>query len=200
MIRVYDLAKVLGMIVKQVNPGAPVISNVEMGSGIEKVGSCHKFISAKLIMKNRAYACVIDDEAAQSGLESRGSGSKRAAIESRIITHARKAHIDLILIAQLKSMLDKRAQWVEDFSILCEAVFDSGNLTATPDYFHYTVYDRYLDPISEFDIDVEDCKRYIWPGMDTDDIPSFDDFKEEQETYWHLDQGDYAEVRALVGA
>ena len=192
------LGKVLGMVVKAQNPDLPVISNVEMGDGIQKVENVHKFIAAKLILKNKGYACIIDDEAAQSGLESRGSGSKRSAIESRVITHARKAHVDLILISQLKSMLDKRAQWVEDFSILCEAHFESGNLSATPDGFDYTVYDKYVEPINSFSIDVEDCKKYIWPGMDTDDIPSFEDFKAEQEAYWALTPADYGEVRMLV--
>ena len=143
------LAAVFGMIVKASVPDAATLANITAPSCV-KVDDMHKFIAIKLIKKDKRYAFCLDDETAQSGLESRGSGSKAAAVESRIITHARKAHIDLILVSQLKSMIDKRAQWVEGMSILCEAVFEYGNLTSTPNYFHYTVYNKELEVITEF--------------------------------------------------
>jgi energy-coupling factor transporter ATP-binding protein EcfA2 len=192
------LAKVLGMIAKAMMPDALVISNVEMGSGIQKIEDVHKFIAQKLTYHDKTYAFVIDDEAAQAGLESRGSGSKGAAVESRIITHARKAHVDLILISQLKSMIDKRAQWVEDVSILCEARFEDGNMTSSPDYFHYTVYDKSLEVLNEFELDFVDMKKWVWPGMETDDIPFFSAFKTQMESYYNIGPMDKREFDKIV--
>ncbi|MDE1824359.1 MAG: hypothetical protein KGH74_03600 [Candidatus Micrarchaeota archaeon] len=186
------LASVLGMIVKTQIPDAAAVSNVKAPACVN-VGDVHKFIAVKLIQKDKRYAFCLDDEAAQAGLESRGSFTKAAAIESRVITHARKAHIDLVLISQLKSMLDKRAQWVEDFSILCEAVFEQGNLTSMPNSFHYTVYDKYLEVLNEFDLDTMDMLRYVWPFMDTDDIPFFEAFKKQFEDYYSISEDDVAE-------
>lgn len=173
----------------------PRFSNTEIGPLAVKVEDIHKFIGMKLIKKDRAEIFCLDDEAAQAGLESRGSGSKGAAIESRIITHSRKAGAWLILVSQLKSMLDKRAQWVEGYSILCEAEFDDGNIGIVPDRFHYTVFDKALTQINEFWLDVEDCKKYIWPGMDTFDIPAFEDFKDQFIAYWGIGAEDEIEYQ-----
>jgi len=179
------LGAVLGMVVKAQFPTAATISNI-VAPSCTKVEDVHKFIAIKLIKKDKRYGYCLDDEAAQAGLESRGSGTKAAAVESRIITHARKAHVDLVLISQLKSMLDKRAQWVEDFSILCEAVFEEGNLSSIPNYFHYTIYDKTLEVISEFELDTVDMLRYVWPYMDTDDIPFFEAFKKQFISYYDI--------------
>ena len=48
------LAKVFGMIALA-NGAKKVVSNVEMGSGIEKVEDVHAFIAEKLINKNKDY-------------------------------------------------------------------------------------------------------------------------------------------------
>jgi hypothetical protein len=193
------LAKVMGMIVLQTMPDAKVITNVTMGSGMTKVDDVHKFLAQKLIYRDTTYAFVIDDEAAQAGLESRGSGSKASALESRIITHARKAHVDLVLISQLKSMLDKRAQWVEDLAILCEAVFDEDNLTSLPNRFHYTVYDKALNIINEFELDTVDLIENVWPGMDTDDIPFFKAFRDQMISYYSINAQDKLEFYYSLG-
>ena len=183
------LGAVLGMIVKYNVPGSAAVSNVAVPD-CQNVEDIHKFVAIKLIKRDKRYAFCLDDEAAQAGLESRGSYTKASAIESRIITHARKAHVDLVLISQLKSMLDKRAQWVEDFSILCEAVFEAGNMTSIPDYFHYTCYDKYLEAFNEFDLETEDMLRYVWSRMDTDDIPFFEAFKREFISYYDISPDD----------
>ena len=188
------LAAFFVLVVKFLIPDAPVFSNVTVGGAIT-IGDLHKFLAIKLINKDRRYAFMLDDEAAQSGLESRGSGTKAAAIESRIITHARKANVDLVLISQLKSMLDKRAQWVENVSILCEAVFEEGNLSPAPDYFHYTVYGSDLEVIQEFDLDTEDMAKYVWPQMDTYDIPDFERFKQTFISYYDIAPGDEADFQ-----
>lgn len=183
------LGKFFALVFKYIRPDMPRFSNTEVGTETAvRVDDLHMFIAQKLIHKDRSEMFCLDDEAAQAGLESRGSGSKAAAVESRIITHSRKAGAWLILISQLKSMLDKRAQWVESLSILCESVFLEDNNGIVPDYFHYTVYDNALDYMGEFDLDTDTCSKYIWPGMDTYDIPDFDSFKTQCEQYWDIDQ------------
>ena len=156
--------------IRQQYPNIPQVSNVAIETAI-KVDDTNKFLAMKLMKDNKDYALVITDEAAQAGFESRGSGSKVAALESRVITLARKAHVDLILISQLMSMIDKRAQWLSNYYILCESKFQEDNHGHTPDYFEYTTYDNQLNEIGGFELETLDAARYIWPHMDTDDVP-----------------------------
>lgn len=168
-------------------PDVPIISNVKILHA-QRVPDIHQFLAIKLMKQDKRYAFLIDDEAAQAGLESRGSGSKGQAIESRIVTLARKAHVDFILISQLKSMLDKRVQWLENNSILCEAGFERDNLSANPDYFHYTVYNSKLEEVNDFDIPAAYYREYIWPEMDTDDIPFKESLDRQFSAYYNIDE------------
>lgn len=193
------LGKWLLMVFEYVRPDIPRFSNITVGEKVAiRVEDIHKFIGIKLINKDRREMACLDDEAAQAGLESRGSASKGAAIESRVITHSRKAGAWLILVSQLKSMLDKRAQWTESISILCEAKFEEKNETTVPDYFEYTVFDNNLNYLTDFSIDSDDFARYVWPEMDTYDIPNFQTFRSEFETYWSLTRNDYDEFEETM--
>ena len=192
------LAAVLGLIVKELRPDMTQVANMTAPSA-QKVDDAHKFLATKLIRQDKKDVFVIDDEAAQAGLESRGSGSKGAAIESRIITHSRKAHAYLILISQLKSMIDKRAQWVEDVSILCEDVFEEWNDSELPDYFHYTVYNEKLEVLDEFDLESADMLRWVWPYMDSDDIPFFEAFKKQFISYYGIGPEDIRQFEKTMG-
>ena len=188
------LGKLLAMIFAYVRPDIPRFSNVTVGEDVAvRVEDMNKLIAMKLIRRDHSEMFNLEDEAAQTGLESRGSGSKAAAIESRVITHSRKAGSWLVLVAQLKSMLDKRAQWTEAISILCEAVFEDGNISTVPDSFQFTVFDKDLNYLGEFGIDTVDCLNHIWPGMDTYDIPDFENFKKTFETYWGIGERDNQE-------
>ena len=109
-------------------------------------------------------------------------------------------HLHWLPISQLKSMLDKRAQWVEDFSILCEAVFEDGNVSSMPNYFHYTVYDKGLEVITEFDLLSEDMLEHVWPYMDTDDIPFFEGFKQQFISYYGISPEDMTEWERTIEA
>ena len=194
------LGAVLAYMVRFVRDDMPRFTNTNIGPVAQVIPDLHKFIAIKLINKDHREMFCLDDEAAQSGLESRGSGTKAAAIESRIITHSRKAGAWLVLVSQLKSMLDKRAQWVEDLSILCEATFEASNTGITPDSFHYTVFDSKLDVVNEFDLDTEDLAKHIWPQMDTYDIPDFERFKRTFINYYDIgpdDETDYREKMEL---
>jgi len=172
-------------VIKSLFPNATQVSNTEM-DGTFKVEDANKFIAMKLIRKNKKYALVIEDEAAQSGLESRGSGTKKQALESRVITLVRKAHADLILISQLLSMIDKRAQWLGNIYVLCEAIWLEDNPTKYPDYFEYTVFDSKLREIGGFELDFVDCIEYIFPYMDTDDIPYGEMLKSDWEAWYNI--------------
>lgn len=193
------LGKVFAMIFEYARPDIPRYTNVTVGEEVAvRVEDMHKFIGMKLMHKDRSEMFCLDDEAAQAGLESRGSGSKAAAIEARVITHSRKAGAWLVLVAQLKSMLDKRAQWTESISILCESVFLEENISTVPDYFQFTVFDNNLNYLTDFSIDSDDLAKYVWPGMDTYDIPDFENFKEQFRQYWSLTAEDTEEYDEYI--
>ena len=179
------LGRFLSLLIKSLFPNATQISNTHM-DGTYHVEDANKFIAIKLIRKNKKYALVVEDEAAQAGLESRGSGTKGQALESRVIILARKAHVDLILISQLLSMIDKRAQWLGNLYILCEAVWLDDNPTPFPDYFEYTVFDSKMREIGGFELDFVDCVQYIFPYMDTDDIPYGEKLKAQWEEWYGI--------------
>lgn len=191
------LAQLLSLIVRQLAPKAAQITNVDMDTA-HKVEDTNKFLAIKLIKKDRRYLLATEDEAAQAGLESRGSGSRGSALESRVITLVRKSHSDLILISQLMSMLDKRAQWLGNIYILCEAVFLEDNETPFPDYFEYTVFDSKLRELGGFSVDFQDCVKYVFPHMDTDDIPYFDKLKDQWEKWYNITEKDYDEFDEIM--
>jgi hypothetical protein len=193
------LGKVIAMIFQYLRPDIPRFSNVQIGEEVAvRVEDMNKLIAMKLIRKDHSEMFNLEDEAAQTGLESRGSGSKAAAIESRVITHSRKAGSWLVLVAQLKSMLDKRAQWTEAISILCEAKFFDENISILPDYFEFTIFDNNLNYLGDFSISTDDCIKHVWPGMDTYDIPDFENFKKTFETYWSIGEADNREYEEYM--
>lgn len=186
------LAQFLSLVIKQEHPEAVQVTNVSMDTA-HKVADVNKFIALKLIKKNKQYVFCTEDEASQAGLEARGSGGKDSALETRAITLARKAHVDLVLITQLLSMIDKRAQWLGTLYILCEAKFLPDNPTVYPDYFEYTLFDSKLREIGSFELDFIDCVEHIFPHMDTDDIPVFEHLKELWEQWYEIKDSDYIE-------
>jgi hypothetical protein len=187
------LAALISLILRQLSPDTPQVTNVTVDSA-HKVEDTNKFLAIKLIKKDKRYLLAIEDEAAQAGLESRGSGSKNSALETRVITLVRKAHADLILISQLMSMIDKRAQWLGNIYVLCEAVFLEGNETPYPDYFTYTVFDSKLKELGGFDVDFADCVKHVFPHMDTDDVPYADKLKEQWEKWYGITACRYPEA------
>jgi hypothetical protein len=179
------LAAFLSLLMRTLHPEVPQVTNVSIDTA-HKVEDTNKFIAMKLIKKDKQYLLAIEDEAAQAGLESRGSGSKGSALESRVITLVRKAHTDLILVSQLMSMIDKRAQWLGNIYILCEAVFLEDNETPLPDFFEYTIFDSKLREVGGFELDFVDCMSHVFPHMDTDDIPYGDRLKDQWEKWYGI--------------
>jgi energy-coupling factor transporter ATP-binding protein EcfA2 len=191
------LATFLSLLLRAISPTTPQITNVDIDTA-HKIEDTNKFLAMKLIKKNKQYLLAIEDEAAQAGLESRGSGSKGSALESRVITLARKSHADLVLISQLMSMLDKRAQWLGNIYVLCEAVFEDDNETPFPDYFNYTVFDSKLRETGSFSLDFQDCVKYIFPHMDTDDIPYLGKLAEQWKQWYNITESDYEEFEHIM--
>jgi hypothetical protein len=130
-----------------------------------------KWLALKLIKRDLTPMELYVDEAAQAGLESRGSGLK--STDSRLITLARKANVNLFLATQLMSMMDKRAQWNWDFSIDCESYYITPEAMARfiPDYFSYDVYDSDFNFQKNWKILGADAERYIFPMFDTMQVP-----------------------------
>ena len=130
-----------------------------------------KFLAMKLIKSDLTQMEVYVDEAAQAGLESRGSGLK--STDSRLITLARKANVNLWLASQLMSMFDKRAQWNGDYYILCQSHYVTVEMIRQfmPDYFSYEVYDADYKFQKTFYLTIGDAEREIFPLFDTLHVP-----------------------------
>jgi energy-coupling factor transporter ATP-binding protein EcfA2 len=191
------LATLLSLIIRQTHPHVAQVTNVDIDTA-RKVEDTNKFIAIKLIKEDKRYAFCVEDEAAQAGLESRGSGSRGSALESRVITLARKAHVDLVLISQLMSMIDKRAQWLGNIYVLCEALFEDDNDTPFPDCFQYTVFDSKLKELGGFEVDFDDCVTYVFPHMDTDDIPYAEKLKEQWTQWYNITEKDYEQFDNIM--
>ena len=183
--------------IQQQYPDVPKIANTDFKSA-RKYEDPNKFIAIKLMKKDKQYAFVTTDEGAQAGFESRGSGTQKAALESIVISLARKAHVDWVIITQLMSMIDKRGQWLANFFILCEAIFEADNWTPFPDYFEYTVYNNNLDEIGGFTINFADAEKYLFPKMDTDDVPFAETLKAQWIKWYNITSQDESEFYDIM--
>jgi hypothetical protein len=177
---------------KESEPDTPVVANVPI-TGAIYVPDILKFLATKLavegefgknydlqpdntvIVKPRssipARMLIIIDEAAISGFEARGSGVG-SPLHTYLLALSRKLNVDIVLISQMMSMADKRAQWLADFYWLCEAKFVSG--TWELDYFRYRVYDEQYRKTQEFNLWREDAKATLFDAFDTYDIPNYE--------------------------
>lgn len=159
----------------QIRPQFPTVSNLPIkfpdGSSVYYQEDILKWLALKLIKRDLTPMELYVDEAAQAGLESRGSGLK--STDSRLITLARKANVHLFLASQLMSMMDKRAQWNWDFAVDCEAhyVTEESMASFMPDYFTYGIYDsdfRFQKTLTLFG---DDAAKRIFPMFDTMQVP-----------------------------
>ena len=176
---------------KESRPDVPRVSNVPITDAIY-VPDILKFLATKLSLEGReknysvnedntvsihpratipAEMLIIIDEAAISGFESRGSGVG-SALHTYLLALSRKLNVDIILISQMMSMTDKRAQWLADFYWLCEAKFVPG--TRQLDYFRYRIYDEQYRKTNEWHLARADAAEVLFGKFDTYDIPNYE--------------------------
>jgi len=195
------LATALALMMQQERPDVPIFSNTAI-KGAHFVEDTNKLIATKLIARDRQYALVITDEASQSGFEARGSGSSKGqAIETRVITLARKANVDEIIISQMLSMIDKRVQWLGTIYVLCEAKRLPGNYTIYPDLFAYTPFDSNMVEIPDagFELYFDECVEHIFPYMETWDIPNLEQLKQQLTKWFGIEDSDYENFNRIMG-
>ncbi|MDE1854548.1 MAG: hypothetical protein KGI38_12500 [Thaumarchaeota archaeon] len=174
---------------KENRPDVPRISNVPITDAIY-VPDILKFLATKLMVEGGeknyttnadftvtvqqrtdlpAEMLIIIDEAAISGFESRGTGLY--SLNSYLLALSRKLNVDIILVSQLMSMIEKRGQWLADFYWLCEAELMEG--TETVDYFTYKIYDEEYRKTATLILDGDDARRTLFGKFDTYDIPNY---------------------------
>lgn len=172
----------------QRRPDYPQVANLPItfldGESVHYQEDILKWLALKLIKRDVTPMELYVDEAAQAGLESRGSGLK--STDSRLITLARKANVNLFLATQLMSMMDKRAQWNWDFSVDCEAYYITPEAMAKfiPDYFSYDVYDSDFNFQKNWKILGQEAERFIFPMFDTMQVPLRSLLEQEFKTYY----------------
>ena len=171
------------------SPDIPVISNWRIRNLPEFscVPNILKFLAVKLIEKDLTPMEIFIDESAIAGFESRGSGMY--SLDSYLITLSRKLNINIILISQLLSMIEKRAQWLSDTYILCQAEYIPE--VPQPVEFRYSVYDENLEKNMEFGIEGLDAIDYIYPLFDTNEIPGWQDLAAQFKKQYRLESEDW---------
>src|SRR4029077_17097659 len=155
-------------------PWVPVISNVPIEGAIY-IPDVVRFLAVKFVKEGshpgseRTYMLIILDEASSSGFESRGSGFSPG--DTTLLQFARKLKVDIDIISQLLSMVDKRGQWLASFYILCKAIMDEGK----PAQFEYKIYDEALVYQKTEYLSGDFAAKWIFPTFDTYDIPNYDE-------------------------
>lgn len=159
---------------KQDYPWVPIISNVPIEGAIY-IPDVVRFLAVKFIKEGgkpgsqRTYMLVIIDEANSVGFESRGSGFDPG--DTMLLQFARKLKVDIDVISQLLSMVDKRGQWLAAFYVLCRAVMENDK----PAQFEYKIYNEALEYQKTEYLNGDFAQKWIFPTFDTYDIPNYDE-------------------------
>jgi len=198
---------------KETDPDIPRISNVPIEDAIY-VPDVLKFLAIKLIVegetiqfsynedgtvhllpvqKHRVEMLVIIDEAAISGLESRGSGIY--PIQTYLLALSRKLHVDIILISQLMSMIDKRGQWLADFFWLCKCIRNSAEKIL---YFEYKIYNEDYKRTRRYILSGQDAEANLFGKFDSDDIPNFTILKNAMQREFRITDEDIAAYKEIA--
>ncbi len=194
---------------KQNFPEVRRITNVPIENAVY-VPDIMKFLATKLVVEGgeKAYEIkedgtahilprksippkmmVIVDEAAISGLEARGSGLYVG--NSYLLALSRKLNVDIYLISQLMSMVEKRGQWLSDFYWLCEALRDKTSQTL--EGFSYKIFDESFRPTNSYTMPRELFTPALFepPTFDTNDIPNYNKIGEEFKSSYNISNDDF---------
>jgi hypothetical protein len=201
---------------KQNFPNVVRVTNVPIENAVY-VPDILKFLATKLIVEGgeKAYQVrkdgtvhiiprktiptkmmVIIDEAAISGFEARGSGLY--SLNSYLLALSRKLNVDIFLISQLMSMVEKRGQWLADFYWLCEAIRDT--MTQTLEGFSYQIFDESFKKTNAYTMPRELLTPLLFepPTFDTNDIPNYEQLEEAFRKSYNISDDDiklYKDIR-----
>jgi hypothetical protein len=200
--------------VHQEFPWAPCVTNIEtrFDDGTKAIykNDILKWLAVKTILASnrdpdkqkagRLYANVNLDEAAIQGLESRGSASRGSVPNTYLLALSRKIRIDIKLLTQLMSMIDKRGQWISDYDILCEASAAKYYIDGVeyPVQFNYRIY-KNLKLINLKHINGEFAREWLYPKFDTDDVPLTQSMLEDFIDFYEIKPDDYTDYRRDMG-
>ena len=200
--------------VHQEFPQAPIISNIQTrfddGTKALYKNDILKWLAVKTIFASsndpdkvkagRLYANVNMDEAAIQGLESRGSASRASVPNTYLLALSRKVNVDLKLLTQLMSMIDKRGQWISDYDVLCEAsaskFYENG--IEYPTQFNYRVY-KNLKLVNIKRLNGYFAKEWLYDKYDTNDVPLTPAMIADFIEYYEIKRDDYTEYRREMG-
>ena len=143
-----------------------------------------QWLSMKLIEEDETPIEASVDEAAISGLEARGSYTEARALDSYLLMLSRKVNVNNRVQSQLKSMVERRAQWTTEFSILSEVVYYEDS--KLPHHFEYNVYDENLEWLTDFQIDGDDARQSIYPLFKTGEIPFIQRLSRDFRMYYNI--------------
>lgn len=179
----------------QYYPNVPIVSNTPITHALH-YPDILKFIAMKIISKDRRFVLCEIDEAALAGFEARGSFKAEKAIDSYLIALSRKAKLEITILTQLISMIEKRAQWLSDLYILAKSEKEEGK--KDPVAFHYSVYNEDLIEVSSWDISGAAAKRYLYGRFDTTAIPFEEELAMDFRDRFDIDDWSMKEMDKLV--
>lgn len=163
--------------VKNTYPDIPVVANFKLPiKGCYYVPDILDFLRQKIARKNTMPAEFLIDEASIAGLESRESHGQESIFNTRPLALSRKAQVNIWLISQMMSMMDKRAQWLADFDVLCEPHYETeaSYELHIPDYFEYTFYNQNREITNQLNIYGQAAYETLFDLYNTDEVPNED--------------------------
>lgn len=190
-------------LVKNEYPKVPVIANFKLNiKGCYYIPDILGFLRMKIALADLNPVEMLIDEAAISGLESRDSHGLESIFQTRPLALSRKSHSNLWLISQMMSMLDKRAQWLSDFDVLCHSVYETETSYRLhiPDYFEYTFYNQNREITNELVIWGKDAYEKLFPLYNTDEVPAEDQIAADFIQYGRMTEEDVKRFYQIVPA
>jgi exonuclease VII small subunit len=184
-------------------PDVPVVANFKLNiKGCYYVPDILGFLRTKIALGDLNPVEMLVDEAAISGLESRDSHGLESIFNTRPLALSRKSHSNLWLISQMMSMLDKRAQWLSDFDVLCHSVYetDVSYKLHIPDYFEYTFYNQNREVTNELVIWGKDAYEKLFPLYNTDEVPAEDEIAAQFIQFGRMTEEDVKRFYKIVPA
>ena len=181
--------------IHQCFPYVPVIANTPIVHALH-YPDILKFIAMKIISKDSRFTLAQIDEAALAGFEARGSFKAEKAVDSYLIALSRKANLEITILTQLLSMVEKRAQWLSDMYILAKSERDE--TTGEPAAFYYSIFNEDLSLVGTWAIPGNYARRYLYGKFDTNAIPFEDELADDFKDRFDIDDASMNEMNVLV--
>ena len=117
------------------------------------------------------------------------------SLDLYLVALSRKLKVDIWLISQLMSMVEKRAQWLSDFYIYCKSHIPEGS--RDPDYYTFEIYNEDLRLVNVLELAGANAHQ-VYPLFDTEEVPFAQNLADQFTKYYEITEEDISEFKALM--